>query len=70
MGQPMNGAMPRALELKGNYRVRFVALDATTGAEVADVSISEAAIQVDDRSPGPLSNLATGSWLLVPEKGP
>lgn len=66
----MNGALPSGLELGSNYSVRFVALDATDGSAMAGVAIGNAAIQVNNLSDSSLSDLETGAWFLVPEKGP
>lgn len=70
MAAPMVAPIPPELELAGRWRIRFTALNPTTGAVVAGVTVSEATIQVADLSTGPVSRLETADWQLVPEKGP
>jgi hypothetical protein len=47
MAAPMNAPLAPYFSLGAGYTVRFTALDATTGAEVAAVVISNATLSVD-----------------------
>ncbi len=70
MAAPMVASLPPGIELGGGAMVQFAALDPVTGAVVAAVTISDATIQVNNLSDSALSNLETGRWYLVPERGP
>lgn len=70
MPAPMVASLPPGVELASGYSVRFTALDPTDGSVVAGVVISEATLQVNNLSSSALSNLETGAWFLVPERGP
>lgn len=65
MSAKLVAGMPRDLVLPAGYVVRFAALDPTTGANVAGVTITQAAIQVTSLT-DKTDTLAAGDWLLVP----
>jgi hypothetical protein len=48
MAEPLKAGMAPDLIIDGSYKVRLTAVDATTGAVVAGVIVSEVAIQATD----------------------
>ena len=46
MGAPMNTGIPDQLDLDANYVIQFTALDASTGAAVTSVTVSNASLLV------------------------
>jgi len=66
---PEKAAMPPNVALTGDYILRLNALDPTTGAQVAGVTVSDVTIQVVNLTGGPASDLAVMPF-LVPQAGP
>lgn len=58
MAQKLTAAMPPDLELTANWQVVFRAVDPTTGADVAGVNVSSAALAVENLAGTPSSELA------------
>jgi hypothetical protein len=69
MAQPLTVAFPPNLVMTDGWMVTIAAVDATTGADVTGVTISEALIQVDNIGPTSDSALSSGSFRLVPGPG-
>lgn len=68
MPAPTDVPMPGALDLQEGYTIRVTAVDPSTGAVVAGVTVGQVVLTVDDGTttgvgppPGEL-----GSWQLVP----
>lgn len=66
MPAPMVAPLPPALDLDDGYIVRFAALDPTTGATVANVTVSAATLQVVNLSGSDVAALQSGPFILVP----
>jgi len=66
---PLTAAMPESIACTGDYILRLAALDPTTGAAVAGVTVSDVTIQVVNLTGGPASDLAVMPF-LVPQAGP
>lgn len=47
MAQALTGGIPPGLDLDGGYIIQFTAVDATTGAVLTSVTVSDAALLVD-----------------------
>lgn len=47
MSQPLTVALPPGFELAGGYTITLAAVDATTGADVAGVTVSNVMLEVD-----------------------
>lgn len=62
MSKPLTVSLPPDLDLSAGYTIRVTALDADTGAEVAGVTVSEIAFEVDSHG---ASSLNFGPFLLV-----
>lgn len=65
MAAPYTLPLPPELYLSGGYVIRLTALNATTGAVVPSVNISNASFQVELTS-GDAAALAAGPFSLVP----
>jgi hypothetical protein len=63
---PLLAPLPRDLDLDAGYLLRVTALDATTGAVVAGVVVSDVVIMAANLSGGAPTDLETGDWVLVP----
>lgn len=72
MAQKITGAMPDTLDLDVNYTVQWAALNPTTGAPVAGVKVSNAALIVTKVTPGSADELAFGpfvpQWVPIPNE--
>jgi hypothetical protein len=66
---PMEAGIPPDLDLDGGYTISFVAVSATTGAEVSGVVVSAAQLLVDNVGAGTDEELAVGPFMLVPGPG-
>lgn len=66
MAAPMTTGIPEALDLASGYVVRFAALDPTTGAAVANVTVSNASLYVTAVGGGGTETLNVGPFMLVP----
>lgn len=62
----MTTGLPEALDLTKDYQIEFTALDATTGADVTSVIVSNVSLLVTPLGPGALDLLAAGPFMLVP----
>jgi hypothetical protein len=69
MAQPLTVALPPNLVMTDGWVVTIAAVDATTGADVTGVTITEALIQVDNIGPTSDAALASGPFMLVPGPG-
>lgn len=72
MAQPLIGGITPDLALDSDYQIQFTALDASTGAVVTSVNISNASILVRNVKGGDLSNQGNVfefTWLNVPQEG-
>lgn len=72
MSKKLLGTFPIGLDLTGEYIVQFTAVDSTTGAELTSVTVSNAALLVDNRGGGDLTPpTAEGEpeWINVPQEG-
>ena len=66
MAKPLTVSFPPELVLTDGWLVTIAAVDATTGADVAGVRITEALIQIEVlEGPGGAS-LSSGSFIFVP----
>ncbi len=63
MAQPLEATMPEALQLPDGYRVIFRALNPTTGADVAGVTVRNAVIFAANLGGG---NLDSGAFVANP----
>ena len=63
MATPMKTAIPPSLDLDGNFVIQFTALDASTGAAVTSVSVSNASLLVDNVAGGELGG---GDFVVLP----
>ena len=66
---PLTASMPPDVAMTDAYVIRLAALDPTTGAAVANVTVSDVTIQVVNLTGGPASDLAVMPF-LVPQSGP
>ena len=65
----MTTGLPEALDLTKDYQIEFTALDATTGADVTSVIVSNVSLLVANVAGGDLSadNFdATPLWVPIP----
>lgn len=74
MAQKLDGGIPDGMDLDQNWKLVFAAVDPTTGAAVAGVTISSVGILVKQLAPGSPSDLnngpfKTGPFMLVPGPG-
>jgi hypothetical protein len=66
MAQKLKAAMAPDLDLNGNWRIEWDAVDPTTGASVAGVKVSNTSLQVaGDLGGGGLGD-QVGPFMLVP----
>jgi hypothetical protein len=68
MAQPLSLAMPPDLVFADGYKIRVVALDPTTGAAVAPVTLQNVTFQIEVLS-GDTGDLQFGPFMLVPGPG-
>ena len=66
---PAIASLPPGLQLSGAYVVRFTALDPTTGAPIAGVNITGAALQLNNLRGSAPAALEAGPFMLVPGSG-
>ena len=66
MAAPMNTGLPEGLDLDQDYTIRFVALDASTGAEVSAVVITSANFTAAPQGQTTAEDLVAGPFMLVP----
>ena len=66
MAAKQSNPLPLDLQLSAGYVVRFSAVDATTGATVAGVTISDATIEVQNLTGGSGEALQSGPFMFVP----
>lgn len=66
MAAPMTTGLPEGLDLTKDYVIEFTALDASTGADVTSVVVSNVSLLVTALGPGALEDLAVGPFMLVP----
>lgn len=66
MSAPVTAALPPKLVLAAGSVIRVTALDPTTGATVAGVTLTNVSLYVRNTTTGALSQLAFGDWQLVP----
>jgi hypothetical protein len=62
----MTAPIPPRLDLGSTFTIEFTALDATTGAVVNGVTVSDATLTVENVGGGALSGLEVGPFMLVP----
>lgn len=70
MAAPIKVAIPPGLDLTNGYVIQFTALDASTGAVVGGVTVSDASLLVDNLGGGDLSGgftLGEIEWLHLPD---
>lgn len=68
MAQKITASMPQGMDLDANYTIQWAALDPVTGADVAGVTINNAAMLVSQVTPGGFSALEADNFvpLLTP----
>jgi hypothetical protein len=66
MAQKINAPLPDGLDLDQGFMVRFTAVDAASGADVAAVKISNASILAANLSGNDPTLLQSGPFMLVP----
>jgi hypothetical protein len=64
MAQKVTAAMPIEPDLTGGWQLIWAALDPTTGAPVAGVTVSGAAITVETEAQ--VADLLSGPFMLIP----
>lgn len=69
MPEPITAGLPPDLVLGAGYVIRLAALNPTTGATVAGVTLSNVSIFVRNVGEGAVGDLTSGPWLLVPGAG-
>ena len=62
----MNTGLPEGLDLDQDYTIRFIALDASTGAEVSAVVITAANFTAAPQGTTTAADLVAGPYMLVP----
>ena len=62
----MNTGLPDGLDLDQDYTIRFVAVDASTGAEVSAVVITAANFTAAPQGQTTAEDLVAGPYMLVP----
>jgi hypothetical protein len=65
MAQPLTAGLPPGLNLVAGYKVRFAALDPTTGAAVSGVKVANPTIYVENLTGNTPAALASGPFTLV-----
>lgn len=66
MAAPVKTGFPDGVDLDTGYTIRFTALDPTSGAVVAGVTVSSATILAQSVGGGALEGLQVGPFMLVP----
>jgi hypothetical protein len=66
MAIPLKAAMAEDLDLPDGYVLEWVAIDPTTGANVAGVVVTDVSIFGTALGLGATSGLAVGPYMLVP----
>ena len=66
MAEPLTAALAPGRDLGGGYTVQVVALDATTGAVLTGLQVTDAVLVVDNIGGTDLSDLTVGPFMLVP----
>lgn len=71
MSQKLRGSMPQNVDLGANYQVAWAAVDPTTGADVAGVTVSNVGMLVTQVTPGSADELQSGAfvvptWMPIP----
>lgn len=72
MAAPLTTGMPEGLDLTKDYLIEFTALDATTGADVTSVVVSNASLLVANVHGGDLTVFTSSGepeWLNLPVEG-
>jgi hypothetical protein len=69
MAQKLEGAIPDGLDLTAGWSLLFTAVDATTGAVVPAVKVSNASLVVTNVGSTPDLELESGPFMLVPGPG-
>lgn len=68
MAKPLTIALPPEIDLWDGCTIRVTALNATTGATVSGVEVSDVTLQVVQTA-GEVAALQVGGWRLVPGPG-
>lgn len=66
MARKLTAAIPDNMDLDANFQIRFTAVDASTGATVTAVSVSNASLLVANVTTHADELLASGPFMLVP----
>jgi len=66
MAQKQSADLIDGVELNAGWQVIFRAVDPTTGADVASVTVSNAVLLVDNLASVPVEDLTVGPFMLVP----
>jgi len=66
MAAPTTAAIPPDRDLGGGYIVQVVALDATTGAVLTGLVVTDAVMVVENIGGTDLGDLTVGPYMLVP----
>lgn len=73
MSQKVTASIPENMDLDANYIIRFTAVNASTGAALSTVSVSNAAILATNVKGGDLSSglfeVELPTWINVPVPG-
>lgn len=71
MAKGYEAAMPAELELAGGFTVRLTAINATTGAVIPGITVSDFVAIVDDLTGlgGAALKVDSGPYLLIPGPG-
>lgn len=69
MAAPLVAGLPQDLDLSQGCTIRFDAVDPTTGAQVANVTVSGGSIWANSLAASEPTNLAFGPFMLVPGPG-
>lgn len=66
MAQKLTGSMPDGMDLESQYTLEFAALNPTTGAPVAGVTVSDVFLLVTPIDVADVGALQSGPFILVP----
>lgn len=65
MPAPLTAGLPPNLNLSAGYKIRFTALDPTSGATVSGVTITNPTLYVENLTSSEPAALVSGPFMLV-----
>lgn len=69
MAEKYKASMPPGLHLNNDWQLQLIAVDPTTGANVANVTVSGVAIVAEPMGAGAPGAVKVGPFMLVPGPG-